>query len=315
MARRTRSKSPGPRRSSPTKKEPEAEEEAAESSPTDFLLEPKVQLGIGIAFLLALSIHQHGQPKSAEGLVHNFFGTLAEDVSLCSCWPFGIILTGHVLNACQNAGSGFWVGSLVNAAIAAFGSVLLVDFINGNRSSILGDESSMTLVAFAWYFCNHDVPLAAFNVWTIVHAKAGPWFQKFLDLCTTLFITNQILAAAATSSTAGPLGFSIFTPLAMALFAGAAGNFFPLNKGIDISECTPEMFRALTIAGYVVLLPFLMGNSIVGEPITAAHGLVSGFFGGHEVIAAVVIDHYFGHLVPFNPVAFVCDKLQKATGV
>lgn len=316
--RRARSKSPGPRTRS-SKKSPGAHGTPIKSSGGDDSSSPlddaNVQMGIGLAILVGLCVHKNGMPSSPQDFLTDFFGTFAGDIDCCKWWPFGLLLTGHVLNCCQNAGDGFWVGSLANAAMGSFASVMIVDFVNGNRSSILADEGNMTLVALCWYFCNHDVPFTGTNVWNLITSKAGPCLQNFLDLCTTLFVTKQVLAAAATASTAGPFGFAVFTPMFMALVAGAAGNFFPLDKGINIDDCTAEVYSALAIGAYVVFLPVLKANPVCGSLISTVHEPLSGFVGGNDVIAAVMINALFGKFIPFNPVEMVTDALQKVTGV
>lgn len=274
-----------------------------------------VQLGLTVVALAACSFYANGAPTSPADFVGDFFNTLASDFSV-NGWPFGgMFLAGHVMNCSQGAAKGFWAGSLMNAAFSAFGSVIVLDILNGRAQSLLADETALTLVLFCWYFANHDIPFTGFNVWTTLSGAAGAWLQNVLDVCSLCFVTNQVLAAAGSASAAGPLGFSVFTPLAMAGAAGAASEFFPLNKGINLKSCSAQLYSALCIGGFVVFMPMVLASP-VGAALGAVYNPLSGLVNGHVVLASVVLNSLFGgFLNGFNPVGSVTGFLGKVTGV
>lgn len=274
--------------------------------------DPLIQSVLVVAILGAANFFVNGAPDNLMNTFSSFMNMLSNNDSNIAIpnWPYSLILTGHVFNTCQNANGGFWVGSLLNCVVAAYGGAIVADLVNGNRVGLLGDESLVTLAFIAWYVCNHDLPFTSFNVWTTISEPLGPTFQKFLGFCTVVFNTNLVIAAAATGSTAGLLGVSLFTPLFMAILVGAAGEFFPLNKGMNLNKCSQAAYDSAAIALYTVGSAYLLGKA--PEALTGLHGHIDNFCGGHVVLAAVVVNHLFGSLMPMSPVSQVAGFLKGA---
>lgn len=299
-----RSKSPGRKSSRKADK--------AESGGGGFdVNDPRVQSAVVVVALVAVNVLVNGMPENVMNFFGDFTNMLATDIKLpIPYWPYPLILTGHVLNTCQNGGKGFWMGSLLSAVIAAFGGLIVNDIVNGNAIGLFADEALVTLVFLCWYVCNHDLPFTTFNVWTTVSEPLGPTFQKFLGTCSVVFNTNLVIAAAASPSKAGLLGVSIFTPIFMAVLVGAAGEFFPLNKGIDLSKCSQAAFDSAAIAVYTVGMGYALANG--PEALSTLNGHIDSFCGGHVVLAAVVINHLFGSLIPMSPVSQAAAFLSKS---
>lgn len=303
-----RSKSPG------RKTRSKATEEAASNSGGGGgfdVNDPLIQSVVVVVALSAVNFFVNGAPEHILDFFGGFMNLAATDVKLpISFWPYTLILTGHVLNSCQNSNGGFWIGSLLNAVIAAFGGVIVGDLVNGNKISLFADESAVTLVFLCWYVCNHDLPFTSFNLWNTVSEPLGPAFQKFLGTCSVIFNTNLVIAAAATTSAPGLLGVSLFTPLFMAVLVGAAGQFFPLNKGVNLNKCSAAVYESAAIALYTVGSAYILGNG--PEILGNLHGHVDKFCGGHVVLAAVLINHLFGSLIPISPVSKAAGFLKNA---
>lgn len=230
------------------------------------------------------------------GLVGAFFGLGATEHHV-PYWPWGVILTGHVFNKCQGAGKGFWLGSIMASALSCFSGWLLLDVINCTRSRLLSDEAALSLVAVAWYLCNHDLPFTTVNVWSLVTGSPAAGVVQFLlSGCSKLFTAKLVIAACGAASKAGPLGFSVITPIAVGALVGSASEFYPLSKGLSAKSCSANMNNALNVAGITVLLPILVGHVAVLDTVV---GPLTAFVGGNLVIAGVIADHLVGE---HNPV-------------
>lgn len=280
------------------------------SSPLD---DPNVCLGIGVGVLFALQYAANGMPAKPQDVFGDFFEAQANDFSLPN-WPWGVLLTLHVVNKVQGASGGFWVGSLTNAVVSAFGCIMVSDFMNNNAQSILANESLLTLATGAWYFCNHDLPLVNVNAWSKIKGAVGAPLQVVLDVASLSVVTNLVIAAAGAPSTAGPLGFSIFAPCAMAVAVGAADEFTSntiaaMNQKLAIKSPSAAMRNSLTIALYTVLTPIVLANLPF---LDAVYGPVNTFLHGHVVLGAVLLNHLVGSFIPasFSPVSQITDFVE-----
>jgi hypothetical protein len=246
----------------------------------------------------------------------HFLNFFENDVAFAA-WPFGgFLLTLHVLNTVQNSGGGFWVGDFVGAVIGAFGGYIASDIMNGNAQQVLANEGLVTLVFVCWYLTNHNIPFVDFGLWGTVSGFGGAALNNLMGLASAMFTTNLIIGAASSaSSTAGAFGFPIFTAVTMGVVAGCAGDFFPLNKGINING-GDAFDRAALISIFIATnsfgaLPFVGGT--VGPlfgAVTAHTGGAAGF-----VRAVTVVNHLFGEFIPMNPLDAVYDAFYKVTGL
>lgn len=272
--------------------------------------DPRIQSAAVVVILCAVNFLVNGAPDNIMNYFGGLMGMTATDVKLpIPYWPYPLIITGHVLNTCQNANGGFWMGSLLNCVVAAYGGLIVNDVVSGSAIGLFADEALVTLVFLCWYFCNHNLPMTSLNLWTTVSEPLGPIFQKFLGTCSVIFNTNLVIAAVASPSKAGLLGVSFFTPLFMAVLVGAASQFFPLNKGVDLSKCSQAVYDSAAIAVYTVGMGYALENG--PDMLSTLHGHVDSFCGGHIVLAAVLINHLFGSLIPMSPVSQASAFLAK----
>lgn len=275
------------------------------------LNDANVQLVIAVAAITGLTFLT--QKGVAPG---NFLAFFENDVAF-DAWPLGgLLLTLHVLNTVQNSAGGFWVGDFVNAVIACFGGYIATDIINGNKQQVLADEGLATLVFVCWYLTNHNLPLVDFDLWGTISGAGGAALGNIMGLASTMFTTNLIIGAAGSaSSSAGAFGFSIFTAVTMGVVAGCAGDFFPLDKGINVGGGA-AFDRAALISIFVATngfatLPFV--GATVGPIIAGITAHVGGTAGA--VRAITVINHLFGDFIPVNPLDGVYDAFYKLTGL
>jgi hypothetical protein len=280
------------------------------SSPLD---DPNVQLCVGVAILVGLQIASNGVPTRPTDFFGDFFEAQANDFSLPH-WPWKIMLTLHVVNKCQNASGGFWIGSLANAVVSAFGCIIVSDFMNNKAQSLLANESHITLAAGAWYFCNHSLPLVNVNAWSKIKGAVGAPLQVVLDVASLSVVTNLVIAAASSSSSAGPLGFSVFAPCVMAVAVGGADEFATnafaaMKQTLVIKAPTAAMRSALTVALYTCLAPVLLASLPF---LDKAYGPVNTFCGGHIVLAAILLNHLVGSFLPasFSPVSQITNRVE-----
>lgn len=305
-----RSRSPAPRRSSRSKSPaPKATKKKPAGSLTD---DPNVQLGITVATLVVLQGVANGFSVDPKSFLPNFFNAQANDFSVQG-WPFSVLFTLHVLNKCQNASSGFWVNSFVQAVLGAFSPLIVSDILAGNNpvATLLGDENNLTLAFFLWYVCNHSIPFTGINVWETVKGS-GKCVDGLLDLATLTFNTNLVIKAAASGGSNSVLGFAVFAPCVHAVAVGASSDFFPLSKGITLKN-SAAVNDALAIAVYGIVFPLITAKV---APLGAVHSTVAGLVGGHDVLAAVTLWNLFGRFVPIdNPVTTVRDLVTKTVGL
>jgi len=247
------------------------------------------------------------------GIFGGFLNDAAGESFSIPSWPFGVILTGHVLNTVQGAKGGFFMGSFLNCVIACFGGIIVSDLLAGNPVSYLTNETNVTLVFICWYLCNHDLPLAGINVWDKVSEFGGEILQKFLDTCSLIFNTNLILGAVATGSAsqAGLFGFSVFSPVFHAVAVGAASEFFPLNKGIKLNKCSDAVYNAAAIAIFTVLV----GQLNTHDAFANIYSHAETFTGGNVVLGAILINHFWMGGCPWDPVGMVADFVAEKAGL
>lgn len=304
-----RSRSPAPRRSSrsPAPKKSAAKKKAA-GSPID---DKNVQGLIAVVTLVVLQTVASGSlPTNPKTFLGDLLSTNASDFNV-PYWPWGVILSLHVLNNAQNASSGFWAGSFIGTVFTAFAPVFVNDVMNGNALSLLSNESTLTLVFACWYLCNRDIPFTDINIWSTVKGS-GKCVQPLLDVASLTFNTGLILAASKTASTAGPIGFSVFTPCIMAVATASAGDLWPLNKGVKFSSCSKSTYYGLTIAIYGIVMPQLTSRV---APLGVIEGHVDSLLGGNLVLGVATLSALFGHLVPVDVVGLVADNANKVLGL
>lgn len=305
----SRSRSPAPRRSS---RSPAPKKKAApkkkQGSPID---DVNVQSAIAVVTLVVLQFVASGSlPTNPKTFLGDLLSANAADFNI-AYWPWGVILTLHVLNRAQSANSGFWAGSFLQTVFSAFGAVFVSDFMNGRALSVLSDEKTLSLVFVLWYVCNRDIPFTGINLWKTV-SGSGKCTQTLLDLATLTFNTGLIVNAAKTSAAAGPIGFAVFTPCVMAVAASSYDELWPLNKGIKFSSCSKATYTGLTIAIYTIAMPQLVARvPIVGN----VEGVVDGFLGGNLILGVATLNLLLGHLVDVDVVDLIASNANKVLGL
>lgn len=270
-----------------------------------------VQLGITVAALGGLVFLTQGGVNP-----DNWFSFFDGEGITIPFWPFGgFVLTMHCLNSCQGAGNGYWVGSFVNAVIATFAGVIVPEIAAGKSCSLFADEGTLTLCFVCWYLTNHNLPLVDFDAWGTVSGLGGSALQSIMDLCSLVFTTKLIMAGAGTTAASGWFGFSIFVPMTFGVLAGTAADFFPLNKGIKITNSASAK-RAARISFFLATNGFA-ALPFVGEAVGGVVSQATGVFGGNAnfVLAVTILNHLFGHFVPMNPLDQVEDAFYKVTGL
>ena len=168
-----------------------------------------------------------------------------------------------------------------------------------------------------WYLTNHDLPFVGLDLWGQISNLGGSHLSAVMDLCSLCTTTGWIIAAvnAGSGSAAGWFGNSWFAPMAGAVMAGCAADFFPLNKGIKVNN-NAATNRALWIGFFLAsngcsALPF------VGPQLGGVLSQVTGHFGGNVgfVQFLTIFNHLFGHFVPMNPLDNVEEIFYKVSGL
>jgi hypothetical protein len=274
------------------------------------LNDANIQLGIAVAAVVGLTFAtQNGVDL---GDFDNFFQD--NNTGFHAAWPYGTLLTLHVLNTASNSGGGFWVGDFINAVIACFGGVIAGNVFNGNSG--IPSEATFTLVFICWYLTNHNLPLVDFDLWGTISGFGGAAMGSVMNLASNLFTTGLVIAAAGNAGgDAGVFGFSIFGAMTAGVIAGCAGDFFPLNKGINVSSS--DNFERTALIAFFIATDGFATLPFVGTHVASILGNVTGHVGGNAgfVRLLTVIYHFFGDFIPVNPLAGVYDAFYKVTGL
>lgn len=235
-------------------------------------------------------------------------------------WPLGgLFVTLHVFKtAASTDSSGFWAGSFVRTVIACYSGWILVDLLNGNEQRILTDESHVFLAFVAWYFTQHNLPGSDINLWNKVTEMIPTDkfdYNVLFDIASLIWSTQFICSTVenATSTASSTVGFSIFTPLFFGVAAGCASDFFPLNKGIDVSACSDRLYSSLLISFYIASdgLRTIPG---VGEAASGIFTQAEDYVGGGHtnfVLAVVLVCKLIGGLLEINPFTTVTSRVSS----
>lgn len=232
---------------------------------------------------------------------------------------FSFLLVLHVLNHAQDAGTGFWIGSFVNVFTSAFAGSLFLDVVSGNAPVTQCNEKNLTLAFVCWYLTNHNVPFTQMNLWTALNDIAGDIIQGILRACSAAYTLNLIVDAVSKGESAGVLTeFAVFTPAMYAIFAGAAGQFFPLNKGLNINKCTDAVNYAVIVAVIITTnggraLPLV--GPILGNVVTPVVDTLGGL--ENAILIGTILNDIFGYFIPAGmaPSTRIQDFLYGVTGL
>lgn len=247
-------------------------------------------------------------------------------------WPFSLLLTLHVLNSVQSNGK-WWANDLVNCAFNCFGGIMMSDLLNGKFSmpSLFASQDHLSLMVFCWFFVNHNIPIMNLNIYTTVTDKLNEFIplDRLMGICTTTYNLTLLCKTAETAAAASSAGekawFFTVLPMACVLFKCVAvhscSSFFTA-EGINFSvgrSCSKTTAQAATVAFWYASdglgkLPFI-GAHLGGENGFVTKG--EDFLGGTAAAIATVVllDALFGHLIGFDVVDFVADKLYEVLKV
>merc|ERR1719502_208001 len=240
-----------------------------------------------------------------------------EDISIFGN-GFSALLVMHVLNHAQDAGTGFWIGSFVNVFTSAFAGSLLMDVVSGTPPLTQCNEKNLSITFLCWYLTNHNIPFTQMNLWSALNDIAGDIIQCVLRACSAAYTFNLIVGAVETAKANNTSGlvtdFAVFTPVVYAIFAGAASQFFPLNKGVNVDECTDAINYAIIVA------VILMTDGFSAVPVVSnIVATLIEVFGGLEntLLIATILNDVFGYLIPANmaPWTYTQDFLYGVTGL
>jgi len=305
------------RSKTPTRKAP-----AGAARTASMLDDQNVTALVSFLVLCACVWFQGNDPMSAGGWGATF-GPDSSSESAKNLWPLGgFLLTMHVLNKVQDAGTGFWLGSFADASVAAYAGKILLDVISGNGAAFYMNEGKLTLAFVCWYLTNHNVPFTQMNVWTALNDIAGDIIQGVLRACTAAWNCNLIIGAVegamSSSSGEGLLGFPILLPVLMGVYAGAASEFFPLSKGINIASCSNALNYAIVV-GTVVATDGFRSVPFVGQFAAFVTDPIVTFVGGLHtaILLGTILHDIFGYFIPkgMAPWEYVQSLLYTVTGV
>jgi len=253
-------------------------------------------------------------------MVDDFVAFFNSDGGNVQYWPLGgLFVTLHVFKTAANTdSSGFWLGSFVRTVIASYSGWIVVDLLNGNQQRLLTNESHVFLAFVAWYVTQHNLPGTDINLWNKVTDMIPTNnfdYNVLFDIASLVWSTQFLCATveSVSSEASKTVGFSIFTPLFYGVAAGCASDFFPLNKGIDVSECSERLYSSLLISFYIATDGF-HNLPAVGEAISGVFTQAEGFVGGGHtnfVLACVLLAKLAGGMIGFNPFTTVTSKLSS----
>merc|ERR1712098_667922 len=103
----------------------------------------------------------------------------------------------------------------------------------------------------------------------------------------------------SSSSGEGLLGFPILFPVLMGVYAGAASEFFPLSKGINIASCSNALNYAIVV-GTVVATDGFRAVPFVGQFAAFITDPIVAFVGGLHtaILLGTILHDIFGYFIP-----------------
>lgn len=238
----------------------------------------------------------------------------------CSCWPYSIVLTGHVLNFTVGKARGWWAESFARCFFGAFAGKMLWAVISGN--GILGwiaNEKLLALTLVCWWATNHSpfgVDVSSFQKMIF----DGKLQRNFYALCTLSYNLNLVIEAVQNNSGGDSfltplIGFSISAAIA-AVTVGAAEQNWPIDHGMNVAW-DGNWERALIVSSYLGL-----GHApIIGDIVNQIEGTVSNLIGiraGGDVVIffnAISFLLFIGGVSYPDPFEPIYDVLRKVSGV
>ena len=199
----------------------------------------------------------------------------------------------------------------------------MLAILGGDWSSLFS-EGNATLVFVCWYLTNHNhnLPVVGTDVWGVVSNAGGGVLENIMTLCSLCVVTDFTIKGASIASEAGWFGHSWFVPMAFGIFAGCAGDFFPLDKGITFKN-SAAMKRAVMISFFIASDSF-RAFPVVGYALGNVMDQATSHFGGSSstdgqparfVMAITILIHLFGHFIPVNPMDGAVDFAYQISGL
>lgn len=223
----------------------------------------------------------------------------------------GLLMFLHVLNVCNKNGAGSWYDALVACTLAAYGSWIVSDILNGNAPSILTKVDELNTLVVCWLLTNVEIPQVGFTVFGKVSELVGSFIglQTIMDLASLVWSLNFLLDTVSAQN-------NIYAAVVFGVAVHCAADFFPLSNGITI-VIDDAMERAFWVAVFMQTEAFKT-LPVVGGPLNQiTEPVVNAVGGGNHnfVVAVVVLNELFGKFLPLNPIATVKDTFFSVTGI
>lgn len=280
------------------------------------LSDPNIKLGIQVGVLAALVVAftGDGTDPMAAADKDNWFAFFSGDgpsLTVAGVNLGGLLLFLHVLNVCNSNGSGAWYSALLDCTFGAYGSWVVADVLSGSAPSILDNTAALNTLVIGYLLTNWEIPQAGFTVYGKVDELVGNYIglQSLLNMASLVWSVNYSISAA---SGAG----NIYKAVVVACACACAGDFFPLSKGISVSDVSADMERAFWIAfliGTNGLSDLPVVGSALGDVATTACKPLGGL--NNTIVGVVVLNELFGRFLPLNPLDSVKDAFFGVTGL